>query len=115
MSARGRMTMRAVVERNTASGTDAHGHPVKPAFTAHLSSQPCWVWSKQRREIVDGSKIAIVEDLRALFPLGADVVAGDEIASIDNRRGAELLAGRFQIETVQRKHNHIEAALERVT
>ena len=114
MSARGRMTMRAVVERNTASGTDAHGHPIKPAFTA-LATVPCFVWSKQRREIIDGSKIAIIEDLRALFPLGADVVAGDEIASIDDRRGAELLAGRFQIETVQRKHNHLEAALERVT
>ena len=114
MSARGRMTMRAVVERDTSSGTDAHGHPIKPSFTA-LATVPCFVWSKQRREIVDGSKIAIIEDLRALFPLGADVVAGDEIASIDDRRGAELLAGRFQIETVQRKHNHLEAALERVT
>ena len=115
MSARGRMTMRAVVERNTASGDDAHGHPVKPGFTAHLASQPCWVWSKQRREIIDGSKIAIVGDLRALFPLGADVLAGDEIARIDNRRGDQLLAGRFKIETTQRVHDHIAAALERVT
>ncbi len=113
MSARGRMTMRAVVERDTASGTDAYGHPVKPSFTA-LATLPCFVWSKQRREVVDGIKTAIIEDLRALFPLGADVVAGDEIASIDDRRGNELLAGRFQIETTQRKHDHLEAALERV-
>ena len=113
MSARGRMTMRAVVERNTASGTDAHGHPVKPAFTT-LATLPCFVWSKQRRDVVDGSKTAMIEDLRALFPLGADVVAGDEIARINDRRGDQLLAGRFQIETTQRKHDHIEAALERV-
>ena len=105
--------MRALVERDTASGTDAHGHPVAPDFTT-LATLPCFVWSKQRRDVVDGSKTAMIEDLRALFPLGADVVAGDEISRINDRRGTQLLAGRFQIETTQRKHDHIEAALGRV-
>ncbi len=115
MSARASMTMRAVVTRDTASGEDAYGHPVKPSFTAHLSALPCWVWSKQRREAVDGSKTAIIEDLRAMFPLGADVQAGDKITSITDRRGTEIMAGDFKIEPPQYKHDHLEAALERVT
>lgn len=114
MSARRSMTMRAAIERDTATGTDAYGHPVKPVFTAHISSLACWVWSKQRREAVDGAKTAIIEDLRALFPLGADVLTGDKITSVTDRSGAQIMAGNFMIEPPQYKHNHIEAALERV-
>ena len=55
MSARRRMTMRAVIERDIATGTDDFGHPVKPNFTT-LAAIPCWAWSKQRRERVDGNK-----------------------------------------------------------
>ena len=105
--------MRADIERNTASGTDAHGGPVAPVFTA-VATVPCWVWSRSRREAVDGVKTALVEDLRALFPLGADVAERDEIAKVTDRQGAELLSGRFRIEALQRKHGHVEAALLRV-
>lgn len=105
--------MRAVVERNTASGTDAYGHPVPPVFGPH-ATLPCFVWSTQRRTVADGDKTALVEDHRALFPLGADVTEADEIASVTDRRGAEILSGRFRIEAIQRKHTHLEAALERV-
>lgn len=110
---RGRMTMRAAVERNGASATDAYGHPVAPVFAAH-ATLACFVWSKQRREIVDGTKTAMVEDLRAVFPLGADLQEADEIASVTDRRGTELMAGRFRIDGLQRKHRHIEAALVRI-
>lgn len=113
MSARRRMTMRAVIERDTATGEDDFGQPVKPDFTP-LATIPCWAWSKQRRERVDGNKSALIEDLRALFPLDADVLAGDEIVNITDRRGRVLVAGRIQIETMQRKHDHQEAGLERV-
>ena len=107
------MTMRADVERDTASGDDAYGGPPAPAFTT-LATIPCFVYSKQRREITDGGKTAMVEDLRALFALGADVQEGDEIASVKDRLGVETLSGRFQIETIQRKHRHLEAGLLRV-
>jgi hypothetical protein len=107
------MTMRAVVERNTASGTDAHGHPVAPVFTAH-ATLPCFVWSRQRREAVDGAKTALVEDMRGIFPLAADIAEADEIASVTDRRGVELLSGRVRIDAIQRKHRHLEAALKRV-
>ena len=107
------MTMRAAVERNQAVGTDAYGGPVAPVFAAH-ATLPCWVWSNSRREIVDGDKTALVEDMRAMFPIGADVAEGDEIASVTDRRNVELLSGRMRVEAIQRKHRHVEAALERV-
>lgn len=106
--------MRADVERNTASGTDAWNNPVAPSFTA-LGTYPCWVWSKSGREIVDGEKTAAVEDLRIMLPLGTDVREDDEIARITDRKGTELIPGRLKIDAPpQRKHRHIEAPLQRV-
>ena len=113
MTARRRMTMRAVIERDTATGEDDFGQPVKPKFTT-LSTVQCLAWSKQRRERVDGNKTVLIEDMRAMFPLGADVLPGDEIVDITDRRGRVLIAGRIQIETMQHKHDHQEAGLERV-
>jgi len=108
------MTQRAEVERNTAAGTDPHGHPVAPAFAA-LGTLPCFVWSKQSREVVDGDKTAVIEDLRALFPKTADIAEGDEIARVTDRRGVVLFAGRLRVDAPpQRKAGHIEAALKRV-
>ncbi len=112
--ARAMMTMRAEVERNTAAGTDPHGHPMAPSFTA-LATLPCHVWSKQSREAVDGDKTAVIEDLRALFPVSADVREGDEIAQVTDRRGTVLFPGRLRVDAPpQRKVRHLEAALKRV-
>ena len=108
------MTMRADVERNTAAGTDAYGGPVAPAFTV-LGTFACFVWSRQGRVITDGDKTAVVEDLRAIFPLGTDIQETDEIVSVKDRRGVEIIAGRLRVDAPpQRKHRHLEAALERV-
>lgn len=113
---RGRMTMRAEVERNTAAGTDAHGHPVAPVFASTGAPLPCFVWSTASRQAVGAGKVALVEDLRVMFPLGADLRAGDEIARVTDRLGRTLVAGRLRVEgEPQRKHRHIEAALERVS
>lgn len=106
--------MRAVVERNTASGTDAWGNPAAPSFAA-LATYACFVWSSRAREIRDGDKTAEIEELRVMFPLGTDIQAGDEISSVQDRRGATLIAGRLRIEAPPvRKHRHIEAPLRRV-
>lgn len=105
--------MRALVERDTASGTDDYGNPVKPVFTV-LGTIPCWVYSRRRLEVVDGEKNALVEDLRAMFALAADIAEGDELSAVQDRLGNELLSGRFQVEAIQRKHTHLEAGLLRV-
>ena len=111
---RSRMTMRAAIERNTESGTDADNNPLPPVFAA-VATVPCFVWSRSRREVEDGTKTAIVEDLRAIFPLASNVAERDEIASVTDRRGAVLLAGRFRVEALQRKHRHLEAMLLQVS
>ena len=111
MSARARMTMRAVVERNTATDKDEWAQDVKPDFTP-LATIPCWAWSSTDREVVDGNKSAVVETFSAMFPKGADVQEGDEIVNITDRRNVILFPGRFQIETMQFKHDHLEADLQ---
>jgi len=111
----GRLTMRAHVERNEAAGSDAWNSPVAPAFASIGAPVPCFVWSSQSRKLVDGAKSALLEDMRAMFALGADVQPGDEIATVTDRRGIEIVPGRLAIEgPVQRKHTHVEVSLRRI-
>ncbi|RVQ76119.1 hypothetical protein [Sinorhizobium medicae] len=110
----GRLTMRALVERNRATGKDPWNNPVAPDFQP-LATLKCFVWSNASREIVDGDTTAMVEDMRALFPLSADIREDDEISAVTDRGGATIIPGRLRVEgPVQRKHTHLEAALKRV-
>ena len=110
----GRLTMRAAVERSQASSIDGWGNPVAPNFQP-FGTLSCFVWSKQSREIVDGEKTAMVEDIRAMFALGADIAEDDEISSVTDRKGVEIIPGRLKVEgPVQRRHTHLEAALKRI-
>lgn len=110
-----RLTMRAAVERNTATGTDAWGGPAVPSFTALHAALPCFVWSRSARETVDGQKTAIIEDLRIMVALGADLAEGDEITAVSDAAGTVIIPGRLKIEgAVQFKHNHLEASLQRI-
>lgn len=111
----GRLTMRARVERNIASGEDAWGGPAAPSFTVLHNALPCFVYSSSSRELVDGAKTAMIEDLRAMFALGADLAEGDEITAVSDRAGSVIIPGRLKVEgPVQFKHNHREAALQRI-
>lgn len=111
----GRLTMRALVERNQATTSDTWGQPVAADFVSTGDSVPCFVWSDNSRELVDGAKSAMLEDMRAMFALGADVLEDDEISSVTDRAGTEIIPGRLQVEgPVQRKHTHLEAALRRI-
>lgn len=109
-----RLTMRAMVERNVATGVDSYGHPVAPVFQAH-ATVPCFAYTPSANDIIDGDKVATVQDVRIMCAIGADIQDKDEIASITNTRGAVLFAGRYRVDgPVQYKHNHIEAALRKV-
>ena len=110
-----RLTMRAAIERNANLAADDWGQPGVPAFASTGDPVACFVWSKTSRELVDGGKTALIEDMRAMFALDADVQAGDEIASVTDRRGTVIVPGRLKVEgPVQRKHTHLEAALQRI-
>lgn len=114
MTARNQMTYRATVQRDAAAGTDDWGQAVQPDYQPH-GTFDCRVWSRQRRELVGDDRTAVVEDLRAMFPLGSDLQNRDRITALADRRGDTVLPGAFLIGPLQLKGDHIEAALERVT
>lgn len=110
-----RLTHRAAIERNMATGDDDWGGPLPPVFQSIGNPTPCFAWSNASRELVDGAKTAMIEDLRAMFAAGADVRAADEITQITDRRGSVIMAGRLKVEgPVQFKHNHVEVSLQRI-
>ncbi|WP_339745576.1 hypothetical protein [uncultured Maricaulis sp.] len=110
----GRLIHRAEVERDQATAKDNWGGDVAPDFQP-LASLRCWAWSSATREVVDGDKTAVIEDMRVMFALSADIREDDEIAAITNRRGDVIFAGRFRVDgQVEHKHTHLEAALKRI-
>lgn len=111
----GRLTMRAQVMRNAATAKDGWGNPVAPALAAVGGPVACFIYAKTARELVDDSKSALVEDVRGLFALDADLEAGDQLVNVTDRRGVVLYPGPFKVEgPVQHKHSHREANLQRI-
>ncbi len=82
MSARGKMTMRATVSRNTSTAKNPRRRPAAPTFT-EIGIVPCWAWSVQRRDVDDSAKDAVLEDMRAIVPATADVKKGDQLVIAD--------------------------------
>lgn len=109
------MTHRAIIERNAEAGTDPDGHPLPSIWEPYLTL-PCRAYTKMRKEVIDGDKTAMIEDIKALFPLEAneDLSEDYRIAKITDRLGAVLFAGPLDILTVQRRSNHLEASLDRI-
>jgi hypothetical protein len=114
MTARSRMTHRAVLERNVATGTDPFGAPLPPSWSS-LGLVSCWAWESLSREVVGGQGEYLLSDARVLFPRGADVRRGDRVLNITDRLGAVYLAGPFEVEAITPKPDHQEAALRRVS
>ena len=112
----GRLTMRAAIERNQATGSDAWNAPAAPDFVSTGEPVLCFIWSTNAVELVDGSKNAETESYRALFALDADVLPRDVVASVRDRRSVEVLPGRLEVMgPVQRKHTHLECNLRRIS
>ena len=110
-----RLTMRAAVGRDQATGEDAWGGKSAPNFVPLHAALPCFVYSKSSRELVDGAKTAMMEDLRAMFSTGAGITEGDVITAVCDRQGKLLIPGRLKVEgKPQYKHTHIEVALQRI-
>ena len=110
-----RFTMLALVERNQAITTDGWGQPDTPDFVSTGAALPCFIYSTGTSQIEDGQKIAPIEDLRIMCALGADLRDDDEIASVTDRRGTEIILGRLKVMgPPQRKHTHVEAVLRRI-
>lgn len=111
----GRLTMRAQVERNQASGDDGWGNPIAAVFANHGTPVACFIWSISAEKTQDGEKTAQIETFRGLFALGADLAADDRLASVTDRQGNALIAGPLLVMgPIERKHTHLEANLRRI-
>lgn len=109
-----RLTMRAAVERNVATGKDSWGQPVAPDYQPHATIH-CFAWSPAAREIMDGDKVAAIQDVRIMVGLNADLRVDDEIAAITTKGGDSVFPGRYRVDgPPQFKHNHVEAPLRKV-
>ena len=107
------MTHRAVITRNTAVGDDAWGRPLPPVFTT-LKTVSCRAWSKTRKEVRDDGKEVVIDDIRALFPKGADIQTGDRV-TVNDRLGG-LIFDSLAVQTVSRRGanvRHQEVLFER--
>ena len=102
-----------VIERSATTGEDEDGHPI--IAWSPWATVPCYAWSQSRKELVDGNKTVVIEDLRALVPLATDLTESDRVARIEDRLERILFAGPLRIEAVRRMPRHQELMLEKIT
>lgn len=117
MTARGKMTMRATVSRNTNTLKNSRGRPAAPTF-GEIGIIPCRAWSKQRRDADDSNKDAVIEDMRAQVPASADVKKGDQLVITDRRglvqfEGPVLVLARMPMAGSGSRPSHAELMLRR--
>lgn len=112
MSARNAMTHRALVQRDTSTGTDDYGQPNIPSWITFHTALACHYWTKTEREVIDGQKTAVIAKHRLLVPAGTDIKERDRVASIRDRSGNTLVGNTMLIRSVIRKETHIELDLE---
>jgi hypothetical protein len=91
------MTMRAQIERNQAPA-DPYGNAGSPDWEIVNPVQPCYVSNTTRTEVVDGGKSVFVEEFRAIFPRGSNIVRGDRMVKVKNRRGDVVYDNNFVVE-----------------
>ena len=112
--ARTRMTMRAVIQRDTATSTDDHGQPAVPVWSAGTST-PCYCWQEKMTEVIDVNKTAILDQLRMMLPTGTDVTRADRVLNVTDRRGTVKFTGPFLIDgDPEIRATHVELSLRQV-
>jgi hypothetical protein len=115
VSARAQMVHRCTLERDAAHGTpDGYGLPSESDWQPLLVELPCWLWSTAERELIDGEKSAVIEDLRLLVPMATDVTERDRVNGVTDRLGNPVRQGAMGITAVMSKHDHLELALKGV-
>lgn len=115
MTARSRMTQRALVERQSSPGTDDYGNPLPGTWATHIAALACWLYGSTEREAVTEETTAVVTDLKLMVPLGANISEQDRINRITDRRGTVIEPAMLGIETILRKRTHLQLTLSRVS
>lgn len=110
-----KMTMRAQLQRDGATGTNPWGDKNIPAFAdipggGVLTSCFAWV-SKVPGDVSDEDRDLFVEFKRMTVALGTDVKVRDRVLKIEDRRAQTIFAGPLFIESVERRADHLELTL----
>ena len=113
MSARSRMTMRAVYQSNLTTAKDDYGQPDVPSWQTQ-EKIPCYAWTRAKRVAIDADKTAIIEDFRAIVPRGTSITDENRFLNITDRQDVEIFAGPIRIQTIQVKLTHLELTLKTV-
>ena len=114
MTARSRMTQRALVQRSTSPGEDDFGNPLPGVWATHIAAMPCWWYGSTEREAVTEETTAVVTDIKLMVSLTADVTEQDRINQIKDRLGTVVLDGILGIETVLRLRSQKQLTLSQV-
>lgn len=115
MSARSRMTQRALIQRYTDGGTDDSGNPLPGTWATHIAAMPCWWYGSAEKEAVTEETTAVVTDIKLMVPRAADVTEQDRINQVKDRLGTVVLDGIYGIETVLPLRSHKQLTLSRVS
>jgi hypothetical protein len=108
-----RLTMRAVVERNMATGLDEYNHPLPPSWEL-FKTIPCFAWSVSEQFVQDVGKTAILEVIRMMVDLDSGIEEHDRVTAIYDR-GRNVYPYEMEVQTRQYKHSHYECVLEKIS
>ncbi len=116
---RASMTMRATVSRDGSTAVNDWNRPGPPVFV-EMGVVACRAYSKQRKDVDDDGKSAVVETMMALVPATADVAEDDQLV-IHDRLGVLQFDGPVLVEARARRGgygsrpSHYELTLRRHT
>ena len=108
MTARGKMTMRAVHQQDQQATADGYNLKDPPSWVALNAALPCWLYSKRTRREIDGTKSVTIENLRAMVPLDTAVAGGERFLTVSNQAGTVIHSTPLKIRGVQRRAGHLE-------
>ena len=112
MTARGKMTMRAVHQQDQQAGTDDYNRTDPPDWQTINAALPCWLYTKRAQRTIDGVKTVTVEEMRAMVPLDTASVAGERLLSVSDQAGDVEHSTPMKIRGVLRRNSHLELELE---
>lgn len=97
------LTHLVTIERNAgADGGDGWGKGTD--WQPHLVDVPCRAWdnsfSRRGNEIVEGTNVVVIENLRIIVPADTDVAESDRVANVTTGDGSTLVDGPVDIRAV---------------
>lgn len=100
------------IERDTATGTDPHGHPLPPVWGPHIDNLACRFWPVREQERRGPNVDAVILDAEIEVPYGTDITEDDRIAEVRELSG-EVIDGPFDIKAIRHTDVNVRVVLIR--